>query len=310
VGAKLEARLDMEARALEMERRELDDRIGELRSTLEVLGRRTERAVRSVMAAVGEIVTAAGHELLSDMRTRTEGVAEGLRRMLDEAPPRQSNAAVAERFDRSLREAMGSELDAWWDRQGREVTKSLLDEMDRAARDLVEARREASDWIRETFGVLLPEEPRVGALKESRDFYRRVEGVTPRITVDLLRTLLPRRLYRLWLRHRAGAVAAQALEMGAGQLRGDLLYRARETARGYTAKLRAWTLAGTDGLTDALARAAALRADAERDTEERHRELRAMSDGLDLLLERTTSVRGVDSEFETAPHRVTGGEGR
>lgn len=153
------------------------------------------------------------------------------------------------------------------------MTRSLLDEMDRTADELAEARREASDWIRRTFDVALPEEPRVEALKESRSFYRRVEGVRPRITVDLLRTLLPRALYRRWLRRRAAPLAAQTMDMGAGQVRGDLLYRARETARAFAADLRRWTLAGMDGLEEALDRAVRLRAEASRETDARRKDL-------------------------------------
>jgi hypothetical protein len=61
--------------------------------------------------------------------------------------------------------------------------------------------------------------------------------------------------------------------MGAGQVRGDLLYRARETARAFAAELRAWALAGTEGLLEGVNRAFELRAQTENAARDRRGEL-------------------------------------
>ncbi len=284
VGAKLRALLDMERRALDLSEQDLDERIRGLRSTLQALERRAERTTAAVTAGVDRIVAEAGEELLLEMRSRAGALADGLRRALADTPGQESNLALAGRFDGLLRDGMIEELDGWWQRRGSSITATLLDEMTRAAGELADARREASEWIRETFSVRVPEEPRVEALKESRSFYRSVEGVTPRITVDLLRAALPRSAFRGWLRRRVDALSLQALEMGAGQVRGDLLYRARETARAFTSDLRSRTLAGMHGLEEGLRRAASLRLETGRVADARRQELDEGAAELDLLL--------------------------
>ncbi|MGD8278617.1 MAG: dynamin family protein [Gemmatimonadota bacterium] len=279
-GTKLRVGLEAERRALDLEERELDTRIEGLRQTVDSLAGRTERAARAVLAAVDEIVGRAGEDMLAHARSKTGDVVTTLRSAVVEADPGESNASLATRFDRLLEEGQARVLDEWWRRSGPAVVSALLGEMTRAANDLAEARREAADWIQEAFGVSLPDEPRVGALEESRGFYLRVEGLTPQITFDLLRALLPRPLYRAWVRRNALRLAAQALEMGCGQVRGDFLYRARETARTFTSGLRDWALAGTDGLLAAVDRAASLRLETGRAADTRRRQL---EDGIDEI---------------------------
>jgi hypothetical protein len=137
------------------------------------------------------------------------------------------------------------------------------------------------------FGIPLPDEPRVDVLRDSVGFYRSVQGVAPRITLDMLRSVLPRPVFRAWLRRRSMALAAQALEMGSGQVRGDL-YRTRETVRGLLAELGIWTLTGMDALVDAVGRAAALRQEAGRAAEARRNDL-------DGALEQLRSLLGSDT---------------
>ncbi len=272
-GSRLRAHLEMERRGLDMEERELDVRLHGLRETVTSLEGRVARAARAVEAAVGEIVGRAGDAMLSEARTAREELAAALRDVIAQAEPTESNMSVATTFDDALAAGAWRVLDDWWEEHGAEAVEDLLAEMRRAGDDLAEARRDVSEWIREAFGVALPDEPRVEALKESASFYRHLEGATPRLTVDLLRALLPRPVYRAWLRRKAPGLAAQALEMGAGRVRGDMLYRARETARAFNAELRRWTVAGLDGLTEAAGRAAALRARTGRAAEERRVEL-------------------------------------
>jgi GTP-binding protein EngB required for normal cell division len=283
VAAKLRAGLDVERHALEMGERELDGRIEGLRATLASLQGRTDRATRAVMAAVEDIVERAGDGLLAHARSRSRAMEEALVDTLRSAEPEASNAAVAARFDQELADQTWGVLDAWWEQNGTGIVDGLLGEMGRASDDLLQARSEASEWIRSAFGVDLPEEPHIEALKESGSFYRRVEGVTPRLTVDMLRILLPRRLYRAWIRRSVPGLVARAVDMGAGQVRGDLLYRARETARTFAAELRTWTLAGTEGLVEAVGRASALRKQTQAAAQDRRAELDAGLAELDRL---------------------------
>ncbi len=271
--ARLRARLDMERRALDMEARELDSRIEGLRQTLGSLKAGTDRATRTIMAAVDDLVGRAGDAMLAEARAQSGALTEVLLETLRALPSSDSNPVVAERFDRALADETWAILDAWWERQGPGTVDALLQEMTRASDDLLQARDETAAWIRTAFGVELPQEPRVEMLEGSGSFYRHLEGVTPRLTVDLLRGLLPRRFYRAWIRRSVPKLAATALDMGAGQVRGDLLYRARETARAFAAELRAWALAGTEGLLEGVNRAFELRAQTENAARDRRGEL-------------------------------------
>lgn len=259
VAANLRALLDVERHGLDLEVGDLEARIEGLRTTLATLERRTERAVRAVMAAVSEIVGGAGDELLERARAGVGALTATLEKTVRGASSVESNGALAARFDDALADGTWRLLDAWWAEREATLVGVLLEEMDHATDELADARRDAAAWIHDAFGVALPEEPRVEAMRDSPSFYHHVEGLTPHLTVDLLRALLPRVLYRRWVANAASRLAQQALEMGAGQVRGDLLYRARETARGFTAELRAWTVAGVQGLVDGVDRAAALR---------------------------------------------------
>jgi hypothetical protein len=269
----LRARLEVERQALDMESAELDERIEGLRETLGSLSGRAERAARAVMAAVDEGVGRAGDEMLAHAKSKRAELTNHLLETVRAAPPSASNASVATGFDHELCERTWAVLDAWWLHNGPQIVRGLLEEFERVSDDVAAARREAAEWIRETFGVDLPDEPRVEALKESDSFYRRVEGVTPRLTLDLLRALLPRMAYRAWIRRNVPGLAMRALDMGAGQVRGDILYRARETARAFTSALRAWTLAGREGLMDGVSQAAELRTATRVVAEDRRREL-------------------------------------
>ncbi|MCG6957856.1 MAG: dynamin family protein [Gemmatimonadetes bacterium] len=273
----LRARLEVERQALDMEGAELDERIQGLRETLGSLTSRADRASRAVMAAVDESVGRAGDAMLAHARSKRAGLSGHLVSTVQAAPRSESNASVATIFDDELQERTWAVLDAWWSDNGSQIVRGLLEEINRVSDELVAARREAAEWIQEAFGVELPEEPRVEALKESGNFYRRVEGVTPRLTLDLLRALLPRGMYRAWIRRSVPKLAARALDMGAGQVRGDMFYRARETARAFTSELRTWTLAGTEGLMDGVRRAADLQLEARVTADDRRREL---DDGL------------------------------
>ncbi len=273
MAAKLRARLGVERRVLELEEQDLEQRIDALRGTLASLEGHAERTAPAMMAAVEAIVGRAGDAMLAQARTGVGKLTDILCDLVGQAPAGESNAALAVRFDKALAESTWSVLDSWWEAYGPGAVRSLLGEMGRAADDLAQARRGACDWIQEAFDVTLWEEPRVEALKESGNFYRRVEGVTPKLTADIVRTLLPRSFYRRRVRKRAPHLAAQALDMGTGQVRGDMLYRARETARTFTAQLHAWTLAGMDSLSDAADRAALLRLETGRAAEQRRREL-------------------------------------
>lgn len=291
VSARLRGRIGMERRAMDLEEGELDRRIELLRGARASLNRQAERAAATVMTAVEGIVVRAGEALLTRARDQAPSLASALRDMAASAPSTESNVVLASRFDAMLEELATRALDDGWRELGPTATDAVLEEMTEAARSAADARGEASGWILGAFGIPLPAEPQVEVLRESVGFYRSVHGVAPRITLDMVRFVLPRGIFRAWLRRRAGPLATQALEMGAGQVQGDLLYRARETVRGFLAELRAWTLAGVDGLVDAAGRAAALRLETGRSTEARRSELDRALEELDALEDRSWASR-------------------
>jgi GTP-binding protein EngB required for normal cell division len=283
--AKLRSRLDVERRALDLQEADLASRIAGLRRTIETLEGRAERAGRAVMAAVDEIVGRTGDALLARARASVDPFASRLQRLVDTAAPGQPNTDLARTFDEALAAGTWQVLDAWWSEHEEAVVTDLLEEMETAADDVAAARRDAAAWLRDAFGVALPDEPRVEGLRDSPSFYRHVEGLTPRLTMDLIRSLLPRAIFRAWVRRSTPWVARQALEMGAGQVRGDLLYRARETARGFAAELRAWTVAGMEALVDAVDRAAVLRGETGRSAAARRAHLAAAAGELGAIMD-------------------------
>jgi len=294
VASVLHARLEVERKALDLEAEELDRRISLLRNARASLEQRTVRAAATVMAAVERIVADAGDDLVARTRAAAPELTATLHGLVAGAPRREGNAALVARFDAALGEGAAEALDAWWSERGPTAEEGVLDEMKEAAREAAEARHEAAVWIAEAFGIESPAEPYPDVLRESVGFYRSVEGVTPKITVDMLRLVLPRRVYRAWLRSRVRRLVGQALEMGAGQVRGDLLYRARDTTRTFLADLKTWTLEGIDGLADAAGRATALRQRTGVAADARREELDRALGELDALLDlpSATEARG------------------
>lgn len=259
IADNLRGRLEVERQALDLESEELDRRIALLRDARSTLEQRTARAGATVLAAVERVVSEAGDDLVARARATAPGLAETLRDLLQSPSGRGSNGALAGRFDAALEDGAAGALDSWWTERGPAAEKGVLDEMKEAAKDAATARQEAAEWIAEAFGIESTTEPYPDVLHEQVGFYKSVEGITPQNTIDMLRLVLPRPVYRAWLRGRVRKLAAQTLEMRAGQVRGDLMYRARDTTRSFLSDLKKWTLEGVDGLAEAATRAADLR---------------------------------------------------
>jgi hypothetical protein len=285
VASVLHARLEVERKALDLEAEELDRRIALLRDARASLEQRAVRAAATVMAAVERIVADAGDDLVARARAAAPELAAALHGLVAEAPRSEGNAALVARFDAALEEGAVAALEAWWHERGPAAEGGVLDEMKEAARNAAGVRHEAAVWIAQAFGIESPSEPCPDVLRDSVGFYRSVEGVTPKMTVDMLRLVLPRSAYRAWLKGRVKRLVTQSLEMGAGQVRGDLLYRARETTRAFLADLKSWTLEGIDGLADAAGRATALRDRTGVAAEARREELDQALGELGALLE-------------------------
>ena len=89
-------------------------------------------------------------------------------------------------------------------------------------------------------------------LVDSHDFYYHVQGMKPELTVDLLGLLVPKAVFRWRLRRRAHRLVAGDLDRNVGRIRGDLLYRAQETVRGFFSELERRAIAAEEGIERAL----------------------------------------------------------
>jgi len=96
-------------------------------------------------------------------------------------------------------------------------------------------------------------------LVDSHDFYYHVQGMKPELTVDLLGLLVPKAVFRWRLRRRAHRLVAGDLDRNVGRIRGDLLYRAQETVRGFFSELERRAIAAEEGIERALIRASRVR---------------------------------------------------
>jgi hypothetical protein len=305
VADELRARLEVEERAIHLSGATLEDRLeglGELRRELAL---RREEIQPILMDSTRRLVETA----TASLRERAGGVRAAVERALQAClvaeAPRGGNGALVQAITGELQTAVSGVFDAWWAENEEEVRGRLREAMTRAARGVDATGSTLTAWVEEELGVTLPTPPPPLDLVESHDFYYRVQGLRPELTVDFLWLLLPRFLFQGWIRRKIPRLVAKDLELNVGRIRGDLLYRFQETMRGFFAELNRRALAAEEGVRTALMRALEAQAG---EREGGAVELERLVGGKDALERILARVGKTDPALASVPEDQQGGE--
>lgn len=259
VAGELLARLEVEERAIRLSEESLEDRLRRLGELRKELALRREEARPVLLDATRRLVETATTSLDERAREASAPLTGSLEACLAGGVGLR-NGALARSVSREMVQGVSTTFDSWWTENGVEVKGRLRDAMGRAARSVDATGSTLITWVQEELGVVLPAPPPPLDLLDSHDFYYHVEGLAPELTVDLLLLLLPRPVFRWWLRKKIPRLVAQNLDLNVGRTRGDLLYRAQETVRGFFSELNQRALEAEEGIQTALVRALRVRA--------------------------------------------------
>lgn len=256
-------RLQVEEKAIRLSDAGLEARLTQLTELRRELAARRQEVRPVLLEATRRLVESATASLRDRATDGRESIAGSLRALV-EAKPVPGNAALVRAVSEELFRGVSAVFDSWWGEHDGAVRGRLKDAMSRTAKGVDATGSTLSQWVNEELGVILPAPPPPLDLVDSHDFYYHVQGMRPELTVDMLQLLLPRGIFRRLLRSRIPRLVAQDLELNVGRIRGDLLYRAQETVRGFFAELERRAVEAEDGIETALARALRVRAE-ERD---------------------------------------------
>lgn len=264
VAEEMRARLEVEERAIHLTDANLEDRMKRLGELRRELALRREEIQPVLLDATRRLVDGA----TASLRVRA-GEAQGpLSRALETRITQErdlGNAALVRAVSTELEGSVVEVFDGWWADHEAGIREQLREAMTRAARSVDATGSTLTDWVNTELGVALPTPPPPLDLVDSHDFYYRIQGLKPELTVDLLLLLLPRPLFRWRIRRRIPHLAGEDLELNVGRVRGDILYRAQETVRAFFAELTRRALKAEEGIQTALVRALEARAGAQQD---------------------------------------------
>jgi len=254
IARELGARLSVEERAIQLSDAGLEERLHRLEGLRKELASRREEVQPVLMDATRRLVKSTTHSLRERASNSTAVLAGALAHRIEREVGRGNGALVGAVSD-ELQAGVARIFDGWWTENEEMVKGRLNVAMARAAESVNATGSTLTDWVQQELGVALSPPPPPLDLIESRDFYYHVQGVKPELTVDLLWLLLPRSVFRWWIRRKVHRISAEDLELNVGRIRGDLLYRAQETMRGFFSELNRRALEAEEGIQTALMRA-------------------------------------------------------
>jgi ribosome biogenesis GTPase A len=255
IATELRARLRVEERAIRLSDANLEERLVKLEDLRRELALRREEVHPILVDASRRLVERAAESLRDRADEVEDSLVESVRVVLEEHPELGNAALIRSVSDRLTLDVSGA-FDAWWVENQARFRGGLREAMIRTAKGVDATGSTLASWVEEELGVVLPTPPPPKDLLDSHDFYYHVQGMRPELTVDVLGLLLPRKIFRWRLGRKARRLVAGDLDRNVGRIRGDLLYRAQETVRGFFAELQRRALAAEEGIRTALVRAA------------------------------------------------------